>query len=176
MHADVDPPKTESQILDAIAATRWLLEAKELDAESVINLISHQAQFLTDAPGAVVELLEGKELVYRAASGTAAKSLGIRVDTSKSLSGLCFRTGETMRCDDTETDDRVDKPACRRVGIRSMVLVPFVHEGRSIGVLAIISPTAAAFGDREVWILQRLSSAFAGYISRGLPALPARDK
>ncbi len=174
-----EPPTTESEILAAIVATRWLLQGKEHSAESVMNLIAHQAQFLTDAPGAVFELLERSELVYCAAAGTAAKSLGLRVNTQKSLSGLCFRTGETMRCDDTETDNRVDRAACRWVGIRSMVLVPFLHEGHSIGVLAVISPVPNAFGDRDVWTLeqmvQHLSPAVADSQARQIEQLKSTD-
>jgi putative methionine-R-sulfoxide reductase with GAF domain len=154
---DRDPPTSQSEILAAIAATKDELASGVLDADAAMELVACQAQFLTDARGAVFELLEGNELVYRAATGTAARSLGLRVDSRKSMSGLCFRSQQVMRCDDTEKDDRVDKAACRWVGIRSMVLVPVVRGGRSVGVLAVISPAVAAFGDRDVWTMQRLA-------------------
>ena len=161
-----DPPTTEHEILAAVVATRQEIATGNLDTVAAMDLIAHRAQFLTDARGAVVELLEGSELVYRAASGIAAKSLGFRVVRRKSLSGLCFHTGEAMRCDDTEKDDRVDKAACRWVGIRSMVLVPLVQNGTAVGVLAVISPAVAAFGDRDVqtlWLMaELLASAVAG--------------
>jgi GAF domain-containing protein len=147
------PPTSESDILAAIAATRDELASGVFDADAAMKLVARQAQFLTDARGAVVELLEGNELVYRAATGTAARSLGLRVESRKSMSGLCFHSQQVMRCDDTDKDDRVDKAACRWVGIRSMVLVPIVHDGRSVGVLAVISPAVAAFGDHTVWTL-----------------------
>src|SRR5438270_12863440 len=114
----MDPGASEPDHRAAIDATRWLLDSKEQVAEAVMNLIAHQAQFLTKAPGAVVELLEGSDLVYRAASGVAAKWLGLRVDIQNSLSGLCFRTSDTMRCDDSEIDNRVDQAACRHGGRR----------------------------------------------------------
>jgi GAF domain-containing protein len=160
------PPTTETEILAAIAMTRRELDSITLDAQTAMQIIAEQAQFLTDSAGAVIELLEINELVYRAASGTATKSLGLRVDTKKSMSGLCFRTGETLRCDDTETDDRVDKAACRWVGIRSMVLVPLVHSEQRLGVLAVISPAVSVFKDRDVWILQHMSATLSGALVR----------
>jgi putative methionine-R-sulfoxide reductase with GAF domain len=164
-----DPPTIEREILAMIVAARHRLESATLDADSAMSLIADLAQFLTDAPGAVVELLERTELVYRAATGSAAKSIGLRVDTQSSMSGLCLLSGDVMRCDDTEQDVRVDKAACRWVGIRSMVLVPFKHDGRSIGVLAVISPIAGAFGDRDAWTLrqmtEQLSELVAGHVN-----------
>jgi GAF domain-containing protein len=159
--SDADPPTTEPEILAAVRSTQQEIAAGRLATAAALDLLCRLAQFLTDAAGAVVEFVEGAELVYRAASGTAAKSLGLRVDTERSLSGLCFRTGEVMRCDDTEEDGRVDKAACRWVGIRSMVLVPVAREGRRVGVLAVISPAPAAFGDRDVWALDRLAEVVA---------------
>jgi putative methionine-R-sulfoxide reductase with GAF domain len=161
-----DPPTTEPEILATIVATRQRLEKDALDTDTATSLIAELAQFLTDAPGAVVELLERNELVYRGTAGTAAKSIGLRVDTQNSMSGLCFMSREVMRCDDTEKDIRVDKAACRWVGIRSMVLVPFVRDGRSIGVLAVISPLARAFGDRDVWTLQRVTEQLSEMLAR----------
>ena len=172
-----DPPTTESEILAAILATRHELATGVFDADAAMDRIARLAQFLADARGAVVELLEGTELVNCAAPGTAAKSLGIRVDSRKSMSGLCFHSGKAIQCDDTESDDRVDKAACRWVGIRSMVLVPLIHDGCSIGVLAIISPAIAAFGERDVRTLQLMAELLSGSIASALPAsrLPANS-
>ena len=39
-------------------------------------------------------------MVYRVASGTAASQVGLRLKIDASLSGLCVRTGEVLRCDD----------------------------------------------------------------------------
>lgn len=159
-----NPPTTEPDILAAVMATQHEIASGNLGPTGVMDLVARRAEFLTDATGAVVELLEGDELVYRAASGSAARSIGVRIDCRNSLSGLCIRTGEVMRCDDAEKDGRVDKAACRWVGIRSMVLVPLAHEGHALGVLAVISPALAAFDDRTVWTLRLM----ADLLSRAL--------
>ena len=101
-----------------------------------------------------MELAEGDEMVYRAASGMAARLLGLRLKRASSLSGLCVETNEALRCDDSETDPRVDREACRKVGLRSMVVAPLVHDGTAVGVLKIVSPTKGFFTDQHLCILR----------------------
>jgi GAF domain-containing protein len=167
--SDADPPTTEPEIRAAVRTTLQEILTGNPTPAAVMDLVCRRAQFLTDGVGAVIEVPERNELVYRAASGTAARSLGLRVDIQKSLSGLCFRTGRPMRCDDTARDERVDQAACLWVGVRSMALVPVLRDGRAVGVLAVIAPAVAAFGDRDVWTLQLLADVLAEAVGAGQP-------
>lgn len=54
--------------------------------------------------------------------------------------GLCVQQGELLHCSDSETGPRVDRDACRRVGLRSMLVMPLTHVGTTIGVLKVMSP------------------------------------
>ncbi len=80
---------------------------------------------ITHATGAVVELAEDGDMVYRAVSGEASHFLGLRLKTANSLSGLCITQNATLYCQKSENNKRVDREACRRVGLRSMAVVPF---------------------------------------------------
>ena len=73
--------------------------------------------------------------VYRAATGVAAPFLGMRLAQGTSLSGLCIREGRGLQCDDSEDDPRVDRDACRHVGLRSMIVMPLRHHDAVIGCL-----------------------------------------
>ncbi|WP_169449473.1 PAS domain S-box protein [Marinimicrobium agarilyticum] len=117
----------------------------KLDLESLMQLVVDEVQTLTGADGAVVELAEGDEMVYRSANGDAAGSIGVRLKIQSSLSGLCVRLGEVLKCDDSELDPRVDRAASRRVGLRSMVCTPLRHSGEVVGVLKIIGRQPHAF-------------------------------
>jgi len=96
-------------------------------------------------------------MVYRAASGTAASHVGLRLKIAASLSGQCVLTAEILRCDDAETDPRVDLVACRQVGAMSMIVVPLQHEHQVVGVLKVYSPEAHAFGTEAVCTLQLMA-------------------
>ena len=48
-----------------------------------------------------------------------------------------MHTNSILSCEDTETDGRVDREACRLTGIRSMVCVPLRQGDNPIGVLKV---------------------------------------
>jgi diguanylate cyclase (GGDEF)-like protein len=105
----------------------------------------------------VIELAEDEDMVYRAASGLAAGQLGLRLKRASSLSGRCVMSGEILRCTDTETDERVDRAACRRMNIRSMLVIPLRHEDTTVGVLKVMSKAVAAFNDADEAVLGLLA-------------------
>lgn len=132
-----------------------------LDLGSIIALVAERSPHLTGADGAVVELAEGDEMVYRASSGTAQKQLGLRLKREGSLSGLCVAEGKPLRCDDSENDPRVDREACRRVGLRSMIVTPLMHGETAVGVLKVLSKEPLKFGDVEARTLDLMSELIA---------------
>ncbi|MHA6765936.1 hybrid sensor histidine kinase/response regulator [Sphingobium ummariense] len=116
------------------------------DFQQIINeVVSRAIRIIPQATGAIVEMRDGDDIVYRAASGTSVRHIGLRLSLGGSLSGICIATGEAQFCHDSETDPRVDREACRRVGLRSMMLVPLPYHGQMIGVLKVYSDRMAAF-------------------------------
>nr|WP_255595120.1 sensor domain-containing diguanylate cyclase [Lysobacter sp. BMK333-48F3] len=132
-----------------------------LDLGGVMQLVTVRAQTLTGAIGAVVELAEGEDMVYRAAAGIAESSLGMRLRRNASLSGHCVAEGRPLRCDDSETDPRVDREACRAVGLRSMIVVPLKHHESTVGVLKVMSARTAGFDDADLQVLDLMSGLIA---------------
>ena len=150
-----------SEQLLAIIATQTEIAKLGLDLEGVMALVAQQAHSITRAAGAVVELAEGDEMVYRAVAGAVANQLGLRLKRATSLSGLCVANATPLYCEDSELDSRVDRQACRRVGLRSMVIVPLIHHGVAVGALKVFSPEVSAFGDNDVQILSLMSDLIA---------------
>jgi len=128
-----------------------------LDLPGVMSLVAERTLDLVDAEGAAVELAEGHELVYRAVAGVASDSAGLRVPIEGSLSGLCLRAGQPLVCMDTELDDRVDLASCRRVGARSMAVIPLRFRQGVVGVLKAMSPQPGHFGHTQLKALELLS-------------------
>ena len=151
-------------LLDVIS-TQNEIAAAGLDLNAVMDRVVHRARELTGADAAVVELAEGDEMVYKAAAGSAKNHLGVRLKVSTSLSGLCVRRGDVLRCDDAELDDRVDADACRRVGATSMVCVPLRHEDAPVGVLKVYAGRRHAFDVQDVEVLELLSGLVAAHMA-----------
>jgi len=80
------------------------------------------------------------------------------------FSGECVRTGRSLRCDDSETDDRVDREGCKALGIRSMIAVPIQPGNKVTGLLEVFSPQPYAFNANDISALQQLTGSI-------LPAL-----
>ena len=146
-------PGLDSDSLMAIIAAQTAIAKLGLDLGAILALVVEQIQSLTRAGGAIVELAEGDQMVYRAATGMAGNELGLRLKREGSLSGLCVATGKIQVCRDSESDPRVDREACRRVGLRSMVVAPLAFNDITIGVLKIAGPEIDAFDDRAIRIL-----------------------
>lgn len=128
-----------------------------LDQAGVMKLVTQTTLELVAADGAVIEIAEGDSLSYRAASGTAVAQLGVKVALKASLSGACMRSTEALICTDSEQDPRVDRAACRRVGLRSMVVVPLMHVGQPVGVLKAMSREVGHFGPKQAELLTLLA-------------------
>ncbi len=135
-----------------------------LDLGGVMQFIVEQTLSLINAYGAVIELAENDEMVYRAASGSVKSQLGLRLKISSSISGLSVTTGETLVCVDSEIDDRVDREACRKVGLRSMIVIPLLHLDERIGALKAISIKPNAFSAADIQVLTLLSDVVAAAI------------
>ena len=157
---NTNPEPTPVQFMAVINAQTEIAKLG-LDLSGVMTLVAEKAQAITGAQGAVVELAEGDEMVYRAVAGAASGLLGLRLSRATSMSGLCVASAATLRCDDSETDARVDREACRKVGLRSMLVVPLIHMSNAIGALKVYSPEASAFGPGDIQILGLMSELIA---------------
>jgi len=162
---DISAQKRTEETLRATVETQQTIATAGLDLDRVLSLVVERARRITGADAAIIEMVDGEDLVYRAAAGSAMPFLGVRLQVSTSLSGLCVRTGTVLRCDDADDDPRVDAEAARRVGSRSMVVVPLPHLGRIVGVLKISSPDPHAFGERDVATLELLAGLIAASIA-----------
>jgi putative methionine-R-sulfoxide reductase with GAF domain len=142
--------------LAALAAVQREVEAHGTNLTGALQLIAERCCTFTRANGAAIALLDNNEMVCRASSGDAPP-VGATLDIGSGFSGYCARTGFLQRCDDTETDPRVDRDSCRMLGIRSITAVPIRMGDRVIGLLEVFSSKARAFNERDGTILQRLA-------------------
>ena len=160
--------REDAERFTAIIATQRDIATAALDMNAVLNLIVARTQELTHASGAVIEMAEGEEMVYRAASGRAAPYVGLRTPMAHSLSGECVRTGRLLKCDDAEIDPRVNLTECRRVGARAMIVVPLYYAGQVVGVLQVLSPEFHAFSGSNGPVDIQTLELMAGFIGAAM--------
>lgn len=141
------------------------------ELQAVMDAIVNEYGVMPQSNGIVVEMRDGDQLFYAAASGTAAGLLGLRLPLNASLSGASILSGEPLSCIDSETDSRVNIEACRRVGLRSMIVVPIPHRGQTVGVLKYHSAEVDAFSEEDVLVAHLL----VGPIAVGLSSVAEAD-
>ena len=155
----------ESARLLQIVSIHHELAGYHHDLQTAMRIITECTQSMTQAEGAIVEIIEEGEMVYRAVSGTATSFLGMRIKAQGSLSGLCLQENQVLKCDDAMQDDRVDKQACERIGLRSMVVVPLRHNGEAVGVLKVMSAQVATFNAQDIATLELMASVLSAVVS-----------
>jgi len=148
--------KDVTQVAETLAAHGGGIPSGELALDLVLNSLVEQARDASAATEAAIALIRDGEMVCRATTAENAPDLGMRIDTESGLVGDCLRSGQLQQCLDTETDARVNAEACRRLGVRSMLIAPLVDAGGVFGILQIFSAQPNAFGEREISRVQAL--------------------
>jgi len=153
--------------LAEMSAVQREVEAGGYDREAALQLMAEQALVLTRATGAAIALSVGDEMICQASAGSDAPPLGMRLQASSGFSGECVRTGRCLRCDDSETDDRVDRESCRALGVRSIVAVPIRPASRVAGLLEVFSSQSYAFSPQDISQLQQLTGTIVSALGSG---------
>src|ERR1700685_1508972 len=155
-----------AELATALSAHGGGALSADLALDLVLNEIVEHARLATGATAAAIALVRGDEIVCRATTGANAPDLGVKLDVHSGLSGACVQSKKWQRCDDTETDSRVDAEVCRDLGVRSILVFPVVREDKLLGVFEIFSPRPNAFSDREIQTLQALSRSIVNNVDR----------
>jgi protein TonB len=155
-----------AELATALSAHGGGALSADLALDLVLNEIVEHARLATGATAAAIALTRGDEIVCRATTGANAPDLGVRLDVDSGLSGACVKSKQWQRCDDSETDSRVDAEICRGLGVRSILVFPVVREEKLLGVFEIFSPRPNAFSDREIQTLQALSRSIVNNVDR----------
>jgi putative methionine-R-sulfoxide reductase with GAF domain len=136
---------------------RSLADAARRDLESALQLLAERAQYIMGASGVAIALRDGEEMVCRASAGPSAPVLESRFQVESGLTAESIRQRQVLRCDDAESDGRVDRESCRALGVRSVMVSPLLRQRQAIGVFELLAERSYAFEERDVTVLVRLS-------------------
>jgi GAF domain-containing protein len=181
-HSAIRPSYTDT--LNAATAVQQEAESHGSDLAAVLSLIAFRSQSLLRASGAAIALApENSEspvaektisetMTCRASAGPSAPPVGATLQVGSGFSGECVRSGTLSRCDDTDTDQRVDRESCRALGIRSMLAAPLRSDEKVIGLLEVFSAQPRAFDENDSAVLQRFAETIVAAVNRTASANP----
>ncbi len=186
LHSVLRPSYTDA--LSAASAVQREAESLGSDLDAVLSLLASRSQSLVGASGAAIalaardagttisatmtsetaisETTTSETMTCRASAGASAPPVGAILQVGSGFSGECVRTGSMLRCDDTETDDRVDRESCRAFGIRSILAAPVRSNEKVIGLLEVFSSQPSAFDENDSTVLRRFAETILAAVNR----------
>jgi hypothetical protein len=157
---DAAPPRPGyTDTLAAVTAVRRQVEALGPDLRRALQLIAERGQALLHASGTAIALAHADpdSMICCASSGADAPTIGARLHIGSGFSGECVKRSQPLRCDDSETDTRVDRVSCRALGIRSLLAAPVRVGEKAVGIIEAFAPQPHAFSEADSSVLQRFA-------------------
>jgi K+-sensing histidine kinase KdpD len=152
------------------ATSRLILEiAAAASGELELDQILHQAldrlRTVVRLTGGSIALVDGNELVVRAAVGPfAEEALGVRLSRRPSRSWRVIDTLEPYRTGDVVRDGDRIAGAGPKTAFRSWLAVPIVRNGSGIGLVEIDSTETDAFDADDEALLGAVVTVLAGAV------------
>jgi signal transduction histidine kinase len=149
---------TSQLIIDIATAA-----AGERSLDQILHETLTRLQAVTPLTGGSIALVQGDELVVRAAVGPfAGEALGQRLRRGPSPSWTVIETNVTRHIPDMRAAGFAVRGPMGRAAIQSWLAVPIVRRGIGIGLLEIDSTVSNAFGPEDVEVLETVVRILSG--------------
>ncbi|HTP21051.1 MAG TPA: EAL domain-containing protein [Solirubrobacteraceae bacterium] len=165
--ADLELQEKACRLERIIATQRDIAAASSGDLDHVMQVIVERAQALTCAEGAMIHLIEGDDVITRAASGIGARFLNARRPLSESVSRFAIAARAPLLIEHAEDDPRLNAQIRAKMGDRSHICVPLFAGERPVGALSVMSTSEdVRLGEEDRQILELLAGVLSEGVSR----------
>ena len=145
------------------------------DADVVFRTLADSVLSVFPAEGAIASQPEGDFVVARAAVGVAGPPVGHRIPRAGTLAGRALQTLEGQLCLDSQADPRTRADISASTRTRSSIIVPLVHDGVAVGLIAAVSSQPATFGEADLELLGMLADVASSRLVAALEHSASRS-
>jgi signal transduction histidine kinase/putative methionine-R-sulfoxide reductase with GAF domain len=144
----------------ATSAILRVISDSRTDAQPVFDVIVRNAARLCDAVFSGVALRDGDQLTLPAAHGLNAADLKTFLTSfpiplgPDTVSGRAILEGRVVHVRDQAAEPAYARSPGQRVGTRSIVTVPMLRNGRSIGAISAFRREVRPFTDKQIALLK----------------------
>ncbi|HET9456103.1 MAG TPA: ATP-binding protein [Candidatus Limnocylindrales bacterium] len=162
------PMESDSMARRSSAASQLIIDiasaaAGERDLDQILHETLDRLSSIAPLTGGSIALVEGDDLVVRAAIGRfAEEALGQRLRRGPSASWSVVETLEPRLISDMHREGLRVQGAPSQEAIRSWLAVPIVRRGQGIGLLEIDSVLPHAFSEADLEILEAIVRILSG--------------
>ncbi len=132
--------------------------SSRLELEDVINIITKEAMHLTAGKMTCLCLLEQGALSVRSIAGDYPLQLGQVLPLNNSVIGTAIKNQASIICNNTADEQKANPFLVVTTRIKSLIIVPLVNMGVSLGAIASASYEARAFTREDERILNLLAN------------------
>ncbi|WP_433288120.1 PP2C family protein-serine/threonine phosphatase [Pseudonocardia sp. CA-142604] len=157
--APVESPEQRLRRIEVVTDA----DLAHLDVEDLLTALLERVRLLLDVDTAAVLLLDpsGSQLVATAAQGIEEEvQQGVRIPLGKGFAGRIAAEKQPVILDEVNAGN-VQNPLLLRRGIRSLLGVPLLNEGRVLGVLHVGSLHPRRFTEEDSHLLQLVGDRVA---------------
>ena len=135
----------------------------EIALEHVLELIVKRGRALVGARSLVIMLRDGEELVVHTSAGHVLEMRGVRLPIAGSTSGQVLERRQPERITDVAARLRIAPSEFGVPDAQTALLVPMVHRGEAMGVLAAFDrgQDGDVFGEDDEHILRTFAASAA---------------
>ncbi|AOG21650.1 EAL domain-containing protein [Acidovorax sp. RAC01] len=130
----------------------------------VLQLVAATVLRQTRANGAMVEVLQGTDLVVQASAGDRVRPVGHRLDVSESVLWPELVQGRPVLCNDTAERGWDMRMPAHRQGVQSVMGAPLRTGDAIAGSLVVTSEQANAFSRRDMAHLEILAESLGAMV------------
>jgi signal transduction histidine kinase len=157
--------ETAEKAIRGLEATRDVAVAigGKIALEHVLELIVKRGRALVGARSLVIMLRDGEELVVHASAGHATETQGVRLSIADSTSGQVLLSREAERITDVKARLRIAPSEFGVIDAQTALLVPMIHRGNAVGVLAAFDRghEGSVFGEDDEQLLRTFAASAA---------------
>ena len=160
------PLPDNASTLAKIVQTQHQIQFRRLEFQTALKLVAERVCEMTNASGAAIAIIDGKNAHYRAVFGRSTPVSGKIVALDQAMFAPCLNTGQVFRCADANAEFLLDVDECKRRGIQSLIAVPVFHDGGVAGGLELYYGSPNAFTEQNVHTCQLMASLVAEALVR----------
>ena len=155
---------------DAIVPLLELTHRLSQDAalEEHLHAVTETALSLLPYDHASIRVVDasGTELLASARSGVAATHRALPIRKGEGIGGWVFEHGRPVHVPDTRQDSRFVPAPGQGFAILSMIAIPLLYDGATIGIFSVSSPEANAFTSDDELLARLLANTSVPAIDR----------
>jgi hypothetical protein len=155
------PHGSDSQKLVPFPSSERRLNIRTPDLRSHLDSLLLEIASMRKITGAAIALGTGDCFECQASRGESAPPCGTLCYPGIGLTGACLATREIQLCNDTDDDFRVDRSACKQLGVKSVLVVPIINDSEIIGVLEALSSDTDVFDEQKLACITSLAERVA---------------